>query len=145
MDEAKKKPVMIGIIVVCLFVAAAVTIATRPRKGGIPEDFKKETVWLLCRNPNCKAFFEMNKYDYYKFMEDYAKTHRMDAPTPLLKCEKCGQESCFEGVKCAKCGNLFKKSWKKGVYADQCPKCGYSKIKENREKAAAEGAGTAAQ
>jgi DNA-directed RNA polymerase subunit M/transcription elongation factor TFIIS len=140
MDEAKKKPMLIGIIVVCLSVVAAMFFVTRPGKRGIPDDFKKETIFLLCRNSSCKAFFETNKYAYYKFGEDYVKAN-LGSSVPLFKCEKCGQESCVEGVKCAKCGQIFEMRWKRGAFADQCPKCGYSKIKEEREKNAAGTAG----
>jgi len=139
MDEARKKPLMIGVIVVCLVVAVAITIKTWPRGAGdIPKIWKKPEykVWVKCRNPACKAEYQMNKYAYHKAIKDYFIEHPQASVIPGLKCKKCGKDSLYLAYKCPKCGTVFEGGLKRGDFSDRCPKCGYSKTEADRKKKA---------
>jgi hypothetical protein len=135
MDESKKKPIMIGVIVICLVAAGAIALKSRKKNEGIPERFKKEMTWVKCRNPNCKAEYEITKMDYYKYIEGHADPRSMMAPA--LPCEKCGEEGVYLAAKCGECGLVFEVGWKRGDYEDRCPKCGHSNIETQRKEAAA--------
>ncbi|MHC4617728.1 MAG: hypothetical protein ACYTEQ_08230 [Planctomycetota bacterium] len=137
MDESKKKPIMIGVIVVCLVAAGAIALKSRRRNEGIPKHFAKEMTWVLCRNPNCKAEYEITKMDYYKYIEKHADPRSMMAPA--LPCQECNEESVYQAAKCEKeeCGVVFEVGWKRGDYEDRCPKCGHSAIERRRREAAA--------
>jgi len=137
MDEAQKKPLMIGVVVVCLVVAVAITIKTWPSGAkGIPGIYKHESIWVKCRNPACKTEYQMNKYDYHKAIEDYFIKHPQAPAIPGLKCEKCDKNSLYAAYKCPKCATVFEGGLKPGDFADRCPKCGYSAIEEGRKKKA---------
>jgi len=139
MEEGTKKPIMIGIIVVCVAVAGFIFYRTRPHAPRIPEEFKNEMIWVKCANPDCGECYQVNKYDFYKENEDYCIEHNTQiAPPPV--CRKCGKRSIYEAVKCPKCGEVFIKGWKRGDYEDRCPKCGYSQIEVNRKNKMAGGA-----
>jgi len=136
MDEAQKKPLMIGIIVVCLVVAVAVTIKTwSGDSAGIPRIMKEQEVWMKCRNPACKTTYEMNKYDYFKTIEDYMLKHNTGIAAGL-ECKECGEPAVYIAHKCEKCGYIFEKGWKTGDYEDRCPECEHSSIEIARKKKA---------
>jgi DNA-directed RNA polymerase subunit RPC12/RpoP len=135
MDEAQKKPIMIGIIVVCVVIAVAVTIKTwSGDSGGIPDEMKKEQIWVKCRVPDCLTTYEMNKYDYYKSIDDYLAEHPQAQIAPGLTCQKCEKPAVYAAHKCEKCGNIFEKGLKKGDFEDRCPKCKHSTIEEDRKR-----------
>jgi len=119
MDAEKKKPIMIGIIVVCLVVAGGITYFRL--SGDTNEIPKGEMMWVKCANPNCEAEYEMEKRAYY----DSAAT----TSTGIPKCEKCGENSLFAAIKCEKCGKVFIPGTVVGEVRDRCPYCGYSKAK----------------
>jgi predicted RNA-binding Zn-ribbon protein involved in translation (DUF1610 family) len=137
MDESKKKPIMIGVIVVCLVAAGLIAYQSGGGKVGKPTRFKKEPTWVICRNPNCKAQYEISKWDYFDYIEKNADPRSMMAPA--LPCEECGEESVYRAAKCEKeeCGLVFEVGWKRGDYEDRCPKCGHSQIERERKDAAA--------
>jgi aspartate carbamoyltransferase regulatory subunit len=92
MEDRKKKSIMIGIIVVCLIAAAAITIMNRPKSGGsfdnIPAD---ATVLMKCSNPDCEAEYEMNRREYHKRVQiDTDSTEALP-----MRCEKCGKDSAY--------------------------------------------------
>jgi len=131
MEDSLKKPIMIGIVVVCL--ALAVVIAVKRTSNNPLADISDEaTTWLKCNNPECGAVLEMKMKDY----ADYSlQNHNLNG-TPLpMKCEKCGEESVVAAVKCEKCGEIFIRGTVKGKMMDTCPKCGYSATLERRKKA----------
>ena len=142
MEESKKKPVMIGVIVGCLVLAGAITYFTRSGGGGgIPEEFGQKSTLMLCRNPDCENSWEMNLKEYYEMVEKF----RIENPTlmadPAAICPKCGEESGYQAVKCEKCGLVFEKgSSGPRDFEDRCPKCKFSKIEQQRaERAASRG------
>ncbi len=133
MDEAKRKPIMIGIIVVCLGLAAYITFGG----GGaqkIEETPEDAMVWMKCVNPRCNSgttVFELNKREYQAFQ----KEHIEEETTPPLDCQKCGKLSAFLAKACPKCGNVFM-SGEAGrtEISDRCPKCKYSAREEAKNK-----------
>jgi predicted Zn-ribbon and HTH transcriptional regulator len=136
MEESKKKPLMIGIIVGCLVLAGVITIATRSTgPEGMSEEARKQEQWLICKNPACGAEYAITKGEYSDYQENYVKEHPGELLVPPMPCKECGKLSTVEAVKCAKCGLIFEKMMKTGDFADRCPKCGYSQTEENRKKA----------
>jgi len=55
-----------------------------------------------------------------------------------MTCPECGEEDFWLAIKCQKCGEVFFRGQTGGDFADECPKCGYSKIRERKEARAAE-------
>lgn len=136
MNESQKKQILVGVIVGCLVLAGLITLISRPRRGGIPRRFAKELIWVKCRDPNCAAEYQITKKDYYVYIEKNAEPWAMEAPG--LICKKCGSKSGYEAVKCEKCRLVFEVySSVPRSFRDRCPKCGYSKIEQDRERARA--------
>ncbi|HUT28380.1 MAG TPA: hypothetical protein VMX13_01205 [Sedimentisphaerales bacterium] len=141
MEESKKKPIMIGVIIACFAVAAGITLMTRSGGGssGIPKEYATEQIWMKCRNEQCNNEWEMNKLEYYEFLEQSrAENPGLVGETPAVTCPKCSEPSGYEAVKCAKCGFIFEKGTVPKTFEDKCPKCGYSSIQEGRKKKAEE-------
>ncbi len=142
MEESKKKPIMIGVIIVCIAVAGIITYSRYSGSGGgvdgIPEG---EMIWVKCNNPNCKAEYQMSARAYHKYMLENANPMAPTAP-PLI-CKECGEPSAYRAEKCENpdCGIVFiQGSSGPGDFADRCPKCGQSATEKsrNRRKAAME-------
>lgn len=134
MEDSKKKPVMIGVIVACLVLAGLVTYISSRGSSGIDAIPQSEMIWLKCNNQDCNAEYQISKRDYYKAREQ-----------GQVACKECGKESVFQAEKCEKCGLVFfldipqggmSVTPGSGDFIDRCPDCGYSKIEEQREKAA---------
>jgi DNA-directed RNA polymerase subunit RPC12/RpoP len=141
MEESKKKPIMIGVIIACFAVAVGITIMTRPGAGGggIPAEYATQQIWMKCRNDQCNSEWEMNKLEYYKFLEQFrVENPGLMGETPAVTCTKCSEPSCYVAAKCAKCGFIFEKGTVPKTFEDRCPKCGYSSIEEDRKKKAEE-------
>ena len=141
MEDSRKKPIMIGVIVVCLIIAGLVTFARRGSGGGggldsIPDD---KMTWVKCSNPKCKAEYEMSEKQYFKEMEK--RFNPMARTTPPLTCEKCGKDSLFRAIKCANpaCGVVFIRDSVPNDIFDRCPECKQSETEEIRKKRLAGG------
>jgi len=137
MEESKKKPIMIGVIVVCLAVAGIITYSRYSGGGGGIESIsEKEMIWVKCRNPSCVAEYQMSKKAYHKYIKEHPNPNPMMPIAPPLICEKCGEPSIFEAIKCANpdCGIVFFKGSVPADHADRCPKCKQSATEESREK-----------
>jgi hypothetical protein len=62
MEDSRKKPIMIGVIVVCLIVAGLITFAKRSgSKSGIDSIPDEKMTWVKCNNPSCKAEYQMSE------------------------------------------------------------------------------------
>jgi len=140
MEDSKKKPIMIGVIVVCLIVAGLVTFARRGGGEGLDAISDDEMTWVKCNNPSCKAEYQMSLKEFYKIQQE--RINPMARTTPPLTCEKCGKDSLYQAVKCANpaCGMVFIR----GIagandHFDRCPKCGQSEIEETRKRRLAGG------
>ncbi|MHC4323934.1 MAG: hypothetical protein ACYSUX_06650 [Planctomycetota bacterium] len=142
MEDSKKKPIMIGVIIVCLVIAGLVTFARRGGSGsgieGIPDD---EMTWVKCGNKSCNAEYEMGKKQYLKAMQE--RFNPMARTAPPLTCETCGKESIFQAMKCANpaCGAIFFRDSVPNDHFDRCTKCGQSETEEIRERRKREMAG----
>jgi hypothetical protein len=134
MEESKKKPVMIGVILVCLAVAGIITYSRYSGGGGdIDSISDDEMTWVICLNSKCKAESQMGLKAYFKFVEG-ANANPM-GPTPALTCEKCDEPSVYRAVKCQNeaCGIVFRMNSVPNDHADRCPKCMQSAIEESRK------------
>ena len=135
MEESKKKPIMIGAIIVCLVLTVIIIGRRLGGGGGIESISEKEMIWVKCRNPSCGAEYQKGKKAYYKYIKEHPNPNLMVPTAPPLICEKCGEPSVFEAEKCANpdCGTVFFKGYVSNDHADRCPKCGQSKIEESRK------------
>jgi predicted RNA-binding Zn-ribbon protein involved in translation (DUF1610 family) len=140
MEESKKKTVQIVVIIVCFSLAGLIVFRSCGGRGnpihkGIRAD---EMQWVKCSAANCEHEYEMNRREYYQYLEDHVDPSFQVVPP--LPCPKCGMESVYKAAKCEKCGLVFQTEWKRGDFSDRCPNadCGYSKIQEDRLKAQAE-------
>jgi hypothetical protein len=147
MEDSKKKPIMIAVIVVCLGVAGLI-FYTRSSGGGggidsIPDD---EMTWVKCNNPACKVEYEMGRKAYYKAVEERfdPRAMRADSGPPPLPCDKCGKPSVFDAEKCANpaCGIVFLKGSVPNDFQDRCPECKQSAEEEKRKARQAEASRT---
>jgi phage FluMu protein Com len=142
MEESKKKPIMVGIIVGCVVVAGAITYFTRSGRGrgGIPDEFADRYTWMSCRNPDCGNSWEMNLKEYWEMVEKFRIENPGVLENPAATCPKCNEPSGYESVKCEKCELVFEKGSVPRDFEDRCPKCKFSKIEQQRaEKAASRG------
>lgn len=136
MEDSKKKPIMIGVIVACLIVAALITFAGRGGGGeginAIPDD---EMTWVKCNNPKCKAEYQMSKKEFYKQQQE--RFNPMARTSPPLTCEKCSKDSLYMAVKCENpsCGAVFIQGISgQNDLPDRCPVCKHSAIEDSRKR-----------
>lgn len=135
MEESNKKPIMIGVIMACVVLAVVITYMSSSggNSGGYESIERGEMMWIKCNKPGCKAEYQIDKKDYY----DYIQEHTTGMFTPPLVCKECEAESAYQAIKCEKCELIFFYGAKKGSnFADQCPKCNYSKEEADRKAAA---------
>ena len=130
----KKKPIMIGIIVLCFVLAVAITIMTRSSgEEGILEAIDPGLmIWVKCRNPDCGAVYEISLKEHAIFT-----SQNRDPETgivPGMVCKECGDETVYRIEKCPKCGAAFERGSVPEDFSDRCPECGYS-AEEARRKA----------
>jgi ribosomal protein L40E len=131
MEEGQKKIIMIVIIVACIIAAVVITVATRGGGGGEGVDSLKRgtMIWVKCRDPKCEYAWQMDKKDYFQYIED----NRDGMVIPALECPKCHGKTGYRAEKCPKCGTIFERDATSAT-PDKCPKCGYSAIEELRNK-----------
>jgi hypothetical protein len=144
MDESKKKPILIGVIVGCFVVAGAITYFTRSGGGGGNlNEFADRDSLMKCRNPDCGHSWEMNLKEYYEMQEQFRIENPGLVENPAADCPKCSEPAGYQAVKCEKCGLIFEKNTVPRTFEDKCPdtECGYSAIEERRKKRAAERGG----
>ena len=135
MEDSRKKPIMIGVVVVCVVAAVAITLSRRSGGGGIGEIASDEMIWVKCNNPACKVEYERRKRAFFEERLKHFDTE-MDIP-PGVICKECGEPSVYEAVKCANpsCGIVFFRGASgPGDHSDRCPKCKYSATEESREQ-----------
>ena len=122
MEDSKKKKVMLIIIAVCLSVAAAMFFFTRSQIAKIPS-FEGETVTLKCSNPDCQATHEMDKHEYYKFVQE--NRHPLSLSAPPMVCKECGEKSVIKAFKCEECDIVFLPYAAQSDLPDICPECDF--------------------
>lgn len=123
------------VIIVCFIVAGVVgyKFIFSGGSGGISSIDSEEMVWVKCKNPDCEAEYQMNKRKYYSEVEE-RRTSIAQARI-AIPCEQCGQESCYEAIKCSnpECGVIFFRGSVTGDLEDRCPECKHSKTEESRK------------
>ena len=136
MEESKKKPIMIGVIIVCLLLAAVIAYkySFSPEESG-KDVFTGQLLWVKCSNTDCGEAYQMSKKGYFDSIEELVR-QKMSMETPPLVCEKCGKESAYRAEKCPKCEvTFFRGAAGRGDFADRCPECSYSESEEIRKQA----------
>ena len=135
MEESKKKPILIGVIIVCFAAAGVITFMTRSSRSPGLEALEGQVQWVKCANESCGAAYEMDRKEYYEELAKEAEINP-DAPRPLpLTCKECGQKSVFGATKCEECGEVFFPGVAgEDKRADTCPKCGYSPTGEKKRQ-----------
>lgn len=127
MEDSKKKPIMLGIILVCLGLAIFLTVRRAGSSGGGLKSVKAgRMMWVKCSNPDCNSEYQMDEKDFYE-----AKNQNRGAP---LVCKDCEEESIYRAEKCNGCGMVFFRGAVRGELADKCPECGYSQMEEDRKQ-----------
>jgi len=128
-DLFMKKPIMIGIVIVCLALAVMITMKRRSEKNKYdPHNMEYGQIWVKCNDTKCNAAYEMDKNDYLIFLrENYVAPM---TSKPAMVCNECGKKTVYEALKCEKCDTVFYPNEAKEGRRDTCPKCGYSKIEE---------------
>jgi ssDNA-binding Zn-finger/Zn-ribbon topoisomerase 1 len=133
MEDSKKKPIMIAVIVVCLILAVVITFATRSGDTGGIDDLKRGVMfWVKCSNPDCEHTWQMDRKDYFQYLRDHQDPMSMAAPA--IVCEECSEESGYRAEKCGQCGLVFERGSVPHDFADRCPECGYSNVEDMRKK-----------
>lgn len=134
MEDSKKKPIMIGVIVACLVLAGIITYTTRSGETGGIESLKRgqEMFLIMCRNPGCEHEHQMDMKDFFVYMKEHQDPMAMT--TPAIVCPECGEESGYRAVKCEKCGLVFERGTVRNDFVDRCPECKYSATEEARKK-----------
>jgi len=134
MEESNKKPIMIGVIVLCLAVAGIITWSRHGGGGGGVDSISdEEMIWAKCNNPACKAEYQTSKKGYFEYVNEHANPLSMIAP--LMVCEKCGEQSVFRAEKCMNpdCGIVFRRGAVPNDFPDRCPECNRSETEEIRD------------
>ena len=133
MEESKKKPIMIGVIIACLAVAGIITYSRSGGGGGVGSISEEEVIWVKCNNPSCSTEYQMSKKAYYKYME--ANADVMSPTVPPLVCKQCSEHSAFLAEKCQNpnCGIVFFNGAVPNDFSDRCPECGQSATEESRK------------
>jgi hypothetical protein len=134
MEDSKKKPIMIGVIIVCLVLAGVITFATRSGSSGGVEDLKRGVMyWVKCTAEDCEHEWEMDRKDYFQYLKEHQDPMSMSAPG--VECDECGEESGFRAEKCEQCELIFIRGTVPHDFADRCPDCSHSKTERLRKEA----------
>jgi predicted RNA-binding Zn-ribbon protein involved in translation (DUF1610 family) len=129
MDEDRKKPVMLVLVVACLALAGGITYWTHFRSSGSSEqNVEVRPVYLKCQS--CGYTLETNTNDMWNAIDRSQVGHDSEG-MPLYPCPKCGKVAMVSADKCPKCGEIFVPNYDNPRgYPDRCPKCGYSALAE---------------
>ncbi len=133
MENIKRKRILIVIIVICLSVTAVILFASIKKATSSKLDvFENQDTWVKCRNPKCKAEYQVNKKWYYSEIEKLGNPMLME--TQGVECRECNLKSAFIAIKCPKCEVVFGKGASgPRELADRCPSCGYSELEARRK------------
>ena len=128
MDEEKKKYAMIGLIVVCIALAAGITYVNMGGSGGTG---KPRPVAMLC--DSCEATYELTSEEFKQAIRDTgAGQNPMMMRGPMvLPCKKCGEIAAYRATTCPECNEIFVTGDAGDEkYPDKCPACGYSAVEQ---------------
>ena len=126
-----KKQIMIGVAVVCIIAAGAITYFNTAGGGsgqGVDSIDPSEMTWMKCQK--CNSTYEMPKKEYYKYLQE----NMTGSSPPPLPCQECGEKGAYRAVKCESCGNIFYYGASgPQAFPDKCPKCGFSATEDRRK------------
>jgi ssDNA-binding Zn-finger/Zn-ribbon topoisomerase 1 len=129
------KPVMVGFVAVCLVLAVVLFFVMGTEEKGGYEQLAGQLTWVKCNNPDCNAEYEMDTAEFKGLIAEQKKLNLIYPGDPPVACKECGQLSLLQATKCPKCGNVFFRGELGPThFKDECPKCGYSEIKERRQQ-----------
>lgn len=130
MDDDRKKPVMVVLVVAFLALAGGVTYWTQFRGGG--QTVEAEPVFLKCQS--CGYVRETNTRDLQEEV-DQGKIRYDDEGVAFFPCPQCGKADMARAMKCEKCGEVFIPNYSNPrVNPDRCPKCKYSAAEEKERR-----------
>ncbi|MHC4843971.1 MAG: hypothetical protein ACYTFM_12570 [Planctomycetota bacterium] len=129
------KPVMVGMLVVCLVLAVVVFFLFGTEEKSDYTMLAGQEIWVKCSNPDCNAEYESDEAVFKGAILEQKKLNPMYPGDPPVTCKECQQQSLLEALKCSKCEKVFfRGELGPGHFRDECPGCGYSATKEQREK-----------
>ena len=134
MDEDKKKYVMIGVIVVCIALAAGITYFNMGGSGG--GSGSSRPVTMLC--DSCEATYELSSEEYKEAIRELGAGQNpmmmMRGPM-VLTCKECGEIAAYKATKCPECGEAFVMGDAGDEkYPDRCPSCNYSAMEQRVQR-----------
>ena len=118
----------LGIIIICLLIAACVVLVTRKKDTGVSSIKSGVLVWVKCDSGNCDAEYQMEKKVYYAEVQEKRKLDPMSLMNVPVDCQQCSNVSLQLAEKCEQCEHVFFKATAGGDYGDKCPGCGHSAI-----------------
>ena len=118
------------IVAVCLGIAVVILgyqfIGGRGGRGAAMAD----DTWMVCRNRQCRAEFELPMSDYFEFAQEHLDPMMMDPEGGQMKgypCPECRENSSFRAVKCEQCELVFREGAAgPQEFPDTCPQCGHN-------------------
>ena len=128
-----KKPIMIGIVIVCLALAVMITMKRRSGKNKYSLENMEygQMTWVKCDDAKCNAAYQMDKKDYFVYLRENQDPMSMMAPA--IACPSCGEEGGYRSEKFEKCGLVFERVSVINDFADRCPDCSFSKTEQKRK------------
>jgi hypothetical protein len=97
-DESKK-PVMIGVVVVCLVLAGFITCRTYSKKSGGGGGFTGApgaTVWVKCQNLSCDSEYQMLETEFVKLLEEAKAAGATGENSEIaVVCSNCGGKTLY--------------------------------------------------
>ena len=126
MDEEKKKTIMLALVVVCLVLAAAIFVFTRPKKpntGPVP---------MICEECDNEYSLGREEFKEQLMATGLVSPMRID-PIPLV-CPACNEEAAYAAKTCPECKiNFLENLDSEDGFRDRCPECGFSKVEARIE------------
>ena len=124
----------VAIIVLCLVIAIAVILVTRPKDSMKIPDMKGRTTWMKCGDPSCSSSYEIELNQYYEELKERQKAS-LGFGRPGIMCEKCAKDTSYKALKCENCDTIFIEGFMgRSDFSDRCTECNFSKIEEQRSK-----------
>jgi hypothetical protein len=100
-DESKK-PVMIGVVVVCIALAGFITYRTYFKGSGSGSGAgltgaPGAAVWVKCQNPTCNNENQMLETDFVKELDEARAEGATGKNSEIaLKCNACGKQTLYQ-------------------------------------------------
>jgi len=130
MDDDQKKIVKIVVVIVCMILAAVLSF-TLGNFGGGKKGAETDMRYLVCEDPDCggSTGYDMEQW---RALLGTLENPRVSMHTAFT-CDKCGEDSAYQGLKCQKCETVFLRDTENS-FQDKCPGCGHSESEERLKK-----------